>query len=256
MKNVHAIFEISGVIVGHSMINEQQFLRGIPWQKYAIFDTQLFSEFLQHARSSSDPRPALRDLSAKLLHRVIQERQHDPNIDVQATGDLFYEFESEIRAEQGTPGMQRRLLWKPNTEQVQPWKDDATFKAASKALGDVAWYPKLSAEDLGRSSSQAINVLDALPADSKSDASSPHAQAVQDMQTAERLNATLRSDDIVQITAATREISLAMSIAASGTKAHEAESKPDGQTTGGEDNAATLTQKGKKKQKKWTNLQL
>ncbi|KXT13201.1 hypothetical protein AC579_2581 [Pseudocercospora musae] len=142
LANLYAIFNKSGVIVGHSIVNEQQYLRGLPWHKWQLFDTQLFSGFAKHAADSRNPIPSLKAIAAKEFDGwVIQNKQHDSTVDCRAGGEAFFKHQAEITAEQSTSEFQKRVLWIPKAGQRALWTQDATVKAAGKGLGALAWFP-------------------------------------------------------------------------------------------------------------------
>lgn len=114
LQGVKSIFDKSGVVVGHAIRNEQEWLRGLPWKDWQLRDTQAYSGFAKYASHFPDNRiPSLKNLAFDILGAVIQKGSHDSIVDAQTTKDIFLRFEKEINAEQSTPKVQGRLLYEP-----------------------------------------------------------------------------------------------------------------------------------------------
>ncbi|KAK4542674.1 hypothetical protein LTR36_006246 [Oleoguttula mirabilis] len=98
LENVQAIFDKSGFAVGHAFHNDMKMLRGVSLENVEVRDTQLLPEYTHHAKQG---RPSLKDLSAIILKRTIQVKDHSSVEDARATMRLYQVRREDFERQQG-----------------------------------------------------------------------------------------------------------------------------------------------------------
>lgn len=79
---VTALLDRAGVVVGHAVKNEMQYLRDVPWERYQIRDTQ----WMPFSETDS---LKLQKMASAVLGRLIQIAEHSSVEDAQATMALY-----------------------------------------------------------------------------------------------------------------------------------------------------------------------
>ncbi|KAK3634603.1 3'-5' exonuclease [Elasticomyces elasticus] len=97
IKDVQAIVDKSGFVIGHAFGNDMNMLRGVCFDKVKIRDTQAFSGFRQYAK---DVDPSLADLCMALFNRAIQKSGHSSIVDARTTMKIYLRYRDEIDREQ------------------------------------------------------------------------------------------------------------------------------------------------------------
>lgn len=98
LKDVQAILDKSGIVVGHAIHNDAKMLRGVSFEKVEVRDTQQLWEYRDYAKRGD---PSLKDLSRILLGRDIQGKGHSSVEDASATMKLYQIRKEAMERQQG-----------------------------------------------------------------------------------------------------------------------------------------------------------
>ncbi|KAK4505829.1 hypothetical protein PRZ48_003794 [Zasmidium cellare] len=99
LADLKTIFDATGIIVAHGIINEIHYLRPLDLSVYELRDTQKASVYRQYAKVPKDG-PSLADLSAAVLDYEVQKKGHSATEDTRATVDAYKLERAAIDAEQ------------------------------------------------------------------------------------------------------------------------------------------------------------